>query len=200
MKLRFSPASPYVRKVMVLAHEAGLAAQIERVPTDVWSERTDIAVDNPLGKVPALVSEDGAFIDSPIVCEYLDSRHAGRRFFPPEGPARWRAQRLHALGDGILDAAVARIVEELRRPKELVYAGNVERQTEKIRRTLDTLEREADTLDGPLTIGGIAVACALGYLDFRLPQLAWRDAHPRLAAWSAALAERPSMRATEPQA
>lgn len=198
MKLRFSPTSPYVRKVMVLAHEAGLAEQVERVATDVWSADTDVASDNPLGKVPALVSEHGTFIDSPIVCEYLDSRHAGRRFFPPEGPARWRAQRLHALGDGILDAAVGCIIETLRRPKAFVYAGYVERQTEKIQRTLDTLEREADTLEGPPTIGGIAVACALGYLDFRLPHLAWRDAHPKLAAWYAVQAERPSMRATEP--
>jgi glutathione S-transferase len=198
MKLRFSPTSPYVRKVMMLAHEAGLADRIESVLTDSWSADSDLAQDNPLGKVPALLSEDGVFIDSPIICEYLDSRHGGRRFFPAEGPARWRAQRLHALGDGILDAAVGHVIEELRRPKNYVYPGYLERQSEKIRRTLDVLEAEAGTLGEAETIGDIAVACALGYLDFRLARLDWREGRPALAAWYARIATRPSMAATEP--
>jgi glutathione S-transferase len=198
MKLRFSPTSPYVRKVMMLAHEAGLADRIESVLTDSWSADSDLAQDNPLGKVPALTSEDGTFVESPLVCEYLDSRHDGRRFFPPEGPARWQAQQFHALGNGILDSAVGRVIEKLRRPQEYIYPAYLDRQAEKIRRTLDLLETRAGGLTQAETIGDIAVACALAYLDFRMPELDWRQGRPTLAAWYAEMAERPSLKATEP--
>jgi glutathione S-transferase len=198
MKLRLSPTSPYARKVVVLARETGLIDAIELLPTDPWDPDSDLAADNPLGKVPALITEAGTFMGSQLCCEYLDHLHQGAPLFPPDGPARWQALRFQVLGDGILDAAVGRVIEELRRPKEYVYAGYVERQTEKIRRCLDLLEGEADSLAGPLTIGGIAIACALGYLDFRFSQLAWREGRPKLTAWYAAIAERPSMQASAP--
>lgn len=200
LQLRFAPTSPYVRKAMVLAHETGLADRLEIVPTDVWSADTDIQDDNPLGKVPALVTPEGTLCDSPLVCEYLDALHGGRRFFPQEGPARWRALRIAALGDGILDAAVGTVIETLRRPSDKVWDGNVERQAGKIHAALDSLEQEAGGFGQALDIGTVTVACALGYLDFRLSNHAWREGRPRLAAWYAEVAKRPSMVATEPRA
>ncbi|SME91856.1 Glutathione S-transferase [Tistlia consotensis] len=198
LKLRHAPTSPYVRKAMVLAQETGLAPRIELVPTDVWSADTDIQTDNPLGKVPALATPDGTLCDSPLICEYLDGLHDGRRFVPEAGPARWRALRLEALGDGVLDAAVGTVIETLRRPADKVWDGNVQRQAGKIRAALDGLEREAAGFGALEDVGEITVACALGYLDFRLPELAWREGRPALAAWYETVAKRPSMTATAP--
>lgn len=201
MKLRYSPTSPYVRKVMVTAMEAGLDDRIERVETDVWSPDTDIAEDNPLGKVPALVADDGTvFCDSPTICDYLDSLHGGPRLIPAEGPARWQALNLHALASGVMDAAVARVVESRARPEALRYDGWLERQKGKIGRALDSLDQQAagGALDGPVTIGTITVGCALGYLDLRFAADAWRDGRPALDAWYGAFSRRPAMQATVP--
>jgi glutathione S-transferase len=106
--------------------------------------------------------------------------------------------RLHALADGIMEAAVARVVEELRRPKALVFQGNLDRQAEKIRRALDAIEPKAATLGERVTLATITLGCALGYLDFRLPLLAWRTGRPALAVWDSVFAARPAMKATKP--
>ena len=199
MKLRFSPTSPYVRKVTVAAIELGLDGRIERIPTDTRDPKSDLAQVNPLGKVPALVTDDGEVLyDSPVICEYLDSLNDGPRLFPADGPARWQALRQQVLGDGILDAAILRMVETRRRPDALRWPGWTELQAGKIRRALDSLERQAGQLDGPLTIGQITVGCALGYLDFRFAEDAWRAGRPGLAAWYEGFAARPSMRDTVP--
>lgn len=199
MKLRHSPTSPYVRKVMVLAHEAGLAGGIETVPTAPGADEESLARDNPLGKVPALTTDDGTVLyDSPVICEYLDSLHDGPRAFPAAGTARWTALRLQALADGVLDATILRRYEEMR-PSEKQYAEWIERQTRKATRGLDALESDADMLAdpaGPLSIGDISVACALGYLDLRYGSEDWRNGRPALAAWYAGVANRPSMQAT----
>ncbi|MDJ0951049.1 MAG: glutathione S-transferase N-terminal domain-containing protein [Alphaproteobacteria bacterium] len=199
MKLRYSPTSPYVRKVSVTAVETGLADQIERVQTDPWAAETDLGASNPLGKVPALITDEGdVLFDSPVICEYLDSRSDTAALFPKEGAARWRVLRLQALGDGILDAAVLRLLEG-RRPDELQSVAWADRQKAAIDRALNQLEREADGLDGPVTIGQIAVGCGLGYLDFRFPGDDWRAGRPRLAAWYEGFAQRESMQATIPK-
>jgi glutathione S-transferase len=198
LKLRYSPASPFVRKVLVFAHETELAARIELVPTDVWAPDSSIFSDNPLGKVPALVSADGTFIGSALCCDYLDTLHGGRRLIPVEPGERWRVLQLHALADGIMEAAVARVVEELRRPKALVFQGNLDRQAEKIRRALDAIEPKAATLGERVTLATITLGCALGYLDFRLPLPAWRTGRPALAVWDSVFAARPAMKATKP--
>jgi glutathione S-transferase len=164
----------------------------------VWAPDSSIFSDNPLGKVPALVSADGTFIGSALCCDYLDTLHAGRRLIPVEPGERWRVLQLHALADGIMEAAVARVVEELRRPKALVFQGNLDRQAEKIRRALDAIERKAATLGERVTLATIALGCALGYLDFRLPLLAWRTRRPALAVWDSVFAARPAMKATKP--
>ncbi len=139
LKLWYSPASPFVRKVMVFAHETGLADSIELVSGDVWAADSAITKDNPLGKVPALVTPDGVFAGSYLCCEYLDSLHAGARLIPSDPRERWPALQLHAFADGIIEAAVASVVEQLRRPKEFVYQGMVDRQHAKINRTLDKI-------------------------------------------------------------
>ena len=200
MKLRYSPTSPYVRKVTVLALEAGLDDRIERVPTNTADPADDLPRTNPLGKVPALETDDGqALYDSPVICEYLDSLSRSAKVFPPSGDARWEALRLQAAGDGMLDAALLAMIETKRRPSALRWEGWVSRQMDKIGRTLDALEREAKVLDGPLTIGTITVACALGFLDFRFPELAWRDSRPALAKWYEQVSQRPSFQATVPK-
>jgi glutathione S-transferase len=205
MKLRYTPTSPFVRKVTVTAIELGLDAGIERVPTNPRDPKSDHARDNPLGKVPALTTDDGEKLyDSPVICEYLDGLAEGPGLFPPAGAARWRALRRQALADGILDAAVLKMLEMKRRPEALRWNGWIRLQGGKIAKALDQLEREAGARDDPLTpgpptIGEIAVGCALGYLDFRFPDEDWRAARPRLAAWYEAFADRPAMRATVPR-
>ena len=107
VKLRYSPASPFARKVRIAAMETGQDGEIEQIETMVWDPETDIAKVNPLGKVPALTTDDGLVLcDSPLICEYLDSRHHGARLIPPGGPERWKVLNLQALSDGIMDAAV----------------------------------------------------------------------------------------------
>lgn len=199
MKLRFSPTSPFVRKVTVCAHELGLIDRIECVLTDVWNPASDIGRDNPLGKVPALITDDGMVLyDSPVICEYLDSRHDGAPLIPTPGPARWQALRRVALADGILDAGVARLLEG-RRDEAQRSAPWLARQSAKITAGLDVLEGETADMSEAITIGDIAIAVALGWLDFRFAADDWRRGRPALAEWYDGFAERPSMRATEPR-
>jgi glutathione S-transferase len=200
MKLRYSPASPYVRKVMIVALEGGLAERIEKLTTSVVPVKANDALqaENPLVKLPSLTTDAGETLyDSPVICEYLDSLHKKPRMFPDPGPARWTALRRQALGDGILDAAILTRYETTVRPKELQWAEWVDGQMRKVRGALDALEDEQ--FDGAFDIGTLTIGCALGYLDFRFPGEDWRKARPKLAAWFAEISRRPSMRATEPQ-
>jgi len=198
MKLRYSPTSPYVRKVNIVAIETGLDSGIERLDTNVWDPQTDIGGTNPLGKVPVLVVDDRTVLfDSPVICEYLDSLHDGPKLFPAAGDVRWQALRLQALGDGLLDAAIAVVIEG-RREEAFRSQAWIERQQTVVGRALDFLEDDIDSLSGDLTIGLISVGCALGYLDFRMPVDPWRHDHPALADWFETFADRPSMAATIP--
>jgi glutathione S-transferase len=199
MKLRYSPTSPYVRKVTVVAHETGLIGRIELVPTNVWASDTDIGRDNPLGKVPALTTDGGEVLyDSPVICEYLDSLHDGAKLYPPSGGARGTALRRQALADGMLDAGVLRRLESMRKEPER-SASWIERQRMAVARAMDALEEQASALGAGVTIGHVAIACALGWFDFRFPADDWRLNRPALAAWYAAFAERPSMKKTVPK-
>jgi glutathione S-transferase len=196
LKLWYSPASPFARKVMVFAHEVGLAGSIELATGNVWEPDSQVVKDNPLGKVPALVTPDGVFAGSYLCCEYLDSLHTGARLIPPAPRQRWPVLQLHAFADGIIEAAVAVSIEKLRRPKEFVYQGTLDRQSEKINRTLDRIAPIA--LDQAPDIATITLGCALGYLDFRMPQLGWRNGRPALDQWYASFSQRKSMQATIP--
>ena len=200
MKLYYNRASPYVRKVRVLALETGLMGDIELAEVTITPTGPDAHLnsDNPIGKIPTLVRDDGdALYDSRVICEYLDGLHNGARLFPESGEARWTAARRQALADGILDAAVGTRYETFLRPEALRWPDWVDGQMGKVRRSLDVLEKEtlADTLD----IGAISVACALGYLDFRYSDEGWRDSRPKLTAWYESFVARPSMTETGPE-
>ncbi|NBE07480.1 glutathione S-transferase [Paragemmobacter ruber] len=200
MRLYHSPTSPYVRKVMVLLHETGQLGDVERItgsgnPVDPGTAPLEA---NPLGKVPALERADGpALYDSRVICRYLDDR-AGAGLYPT-GARLWDTLTVEATGDGILDAALLMVYEGRIRPEEMRFGPWVEGQWAKVDRALDALEtRWIAHLEGSLDAGQIAVGCALGYLDFRHDARGWRVGRPRLAAWYAQFAARPSMQATVP--
>ncbi len=201
MRLYHSKTSPYVRKVMVLAHEAGIHGRIEPVAASASpvGETATVAGDNPLGKLPCLLLDDGgALYDSRVICEYLDSLHDGHKLFPVAGPARWAALRRQALGDGICDAALLRRYETFQRPPERRWDDWMLGQKGKVDRALDALEAEVASFPKSPDIGLIAVAIALAYLDLRFAEDPWRDGRPLLAEWQADFATRPSMRETAP--
>ncbi|MGH8650277.1 MAG: glutathione S-transferase [Burkholderiales bacterium] len=201
MRLWFNPASPFARKVRIVAREAGLAEKIEELSIAVSPVKphAELARENPLVKVPALATPElGTLYDSAVICEYLDSLHRGTPLFPKAGPQRWRALRLQALGDGILEAAVLIRYESAWRPQALQWSDWTAGQFGKVRGGLGALEREAAGWDDGFGIGQITAACVLGYLDFRFPQEAWRGSCPALALWYEGIARRPSVKATVP--
>lgn len=201
LTLYHSPTSPYVRKVMVLVHEAGLRDQITLVEnasgTPLDSGTAPIAA-NPLGKVPTLTRDDGgALYDSRVICQYLDAR-AGSGLYP-QGIRKWDALVLEATADGMLDAALLMVYEDRLRPRDARSAAYVAGQWAKIARALDVIEeRWMAYLAGPLCMGQIALSCALGYLDLRMPDRNWRATYPALAVWFAQIEARDSLIATRP--
>jgi glutathione S-transferase len=201
MKLFWSPRSPFVRKVMMFAHETGLAIRIETVKTLVSSTAAnrELMRVNPLGKIPTLVTDDGKVLfDSYVICDYLDGLHSGARLIPQAPDQRSQALRWHALGDNLLDNLVP-WRGELMRPKPQQSPETLAAYEAKTRASLDFLEGEAAALGGTAVgIGHVAAGVALGYIDFRFPDLGWRDGHPQLTAWHASFAQRPSFRATLP--
>ncbi len=201
MQLYWSPRSPFVRKVMAVAHETGLAERIARVSTfvAVAQPNVDLMQINPLSKIPTLVTGEGAVLyDSIVICEYLDSLHTGARLFPPLGDARWQALRRHALANNMLDILVPWHSHRLR-PAAEQSAALFSAYELKIRTALAFLEQEADTLAStPVDIGHITIGCTLGYLDFRFQDLQWRENRHRLATWYAGFAQRPAMQRTQP--
>jgi len=204
MTLFHNPASPYVRKVMVLLHETGQLDRVALQASQLTPVNPDAALnqDNPLGKIPALRLADGNVLyDSRVILDYLDQQHVGNPLIPREGSARWRRLTLAALADGIMDASVLIRYELALRAPEKHWEQWLDGQRDKIRRALAVLEADAITeLASHFDVAAISVACALGYLDFRHPDLQWRDAQPQLAAWYAEVSQRPSMLATQPPA
>lgn len=202
MKLFFSSASPFVRKVMACAIERGIGDLIEKLPAAAHPIKQDAAIKahNPAGKVPTLIADDGTPIfDSRVICEYLDSIGTAPPLFPPAGPARWKALVLQSAADELLDAALLARYESAARPENLRWDDWHRGQVAKITGTLATLSASwLDHLERELDIGTIAAGCALGYLDFRFPDIGWREGNERLAAWFAAFSERPAMKQTVP--
>ena len=199
MKLHWSPRSPFVRKVMVVVHELGLADRVACVRTVAATTKphADLMQDNPLSKIPTLVLDDGTVIyDSPVICEYLDSLGGAPKLHPAEPKARLAALRRQALGDGFLDMLVLLRDERLRaNPSDVHKASAAVRKAA----VLKSPDQEAKDLAAtPFGIGHIAIGCALSYLDFRYADEDWREGHPRIANWHAKFATRPSVRATEP--
>ncbi len=197
MKLFYSPTSPYVRKVMAIAIARGVDDLIEKIPCNPHASTPDLLAVNPLSKVPCLVTDDGlALFDSPVICDYLDTCGEALPLFPTHGAARWRALKLQAMGDGILDAAVTGR-GEIGKPKEAARDATIARFKAAVARTVDALEAEPP--HRLVDIGSITIACALGYLDFRYASDPWRPDHPKLAAWYEAFAQNPCIAATAPK-
>ena len=198
MKLHWSPRSPFVRKVMVAAHELGVVDQLELVRNVAAMAVPNPAImaDNPLSKIPALVLDDGrVLIDSGVIVEYLDALAGGT--LAPAGAERWTALSRHALATGLLDLLILwrneRDKPVTRQTPEWLVAFGV-----KVAATLDRFEADAPGFaEEAFDIGQIAVACALSYADFRFADLSWRDTRPVLAAWHERVSARPSMVATE---
>ncbi len=194
MRLHATTTSPYVRKVLIAAYEKGLWENIELIPTNPHVDEY-LRRDNPLCKVPTLLLENGEpLFDSPVICEYLDSLREQPRLFPTGGMERWRALRLLALGDGILDATLSRRMEILR-PKSEQSPEWIERWILAASASLDWLEQRVDLLTSEFNIGQIAIACALIHVGFRFPEDEWQRRRPALSAWFQRFSERPSINA-----
>jgi glutathione S-transferase len=185
---------------MIVLHETGLDARVERVRSvaAMATPNRAIMADNPISQIPALVMDDGLpLYDSPVICEYLDSLHEGAKFFPAAGDARWLALRRQALGDGMMAILLLWRQERMKTPAqqlpEWLAAFKV-----KIDAGLAALETEAGALADGFDIGHVTIGCLLSYFDYRFADLDWRAAHPNLAAWHATFAARPSALATVP--
>ncbi|CAN7412204.1 glutathione S-transferase [Bosea sp. LjRoot90] len=179
--LRSSPTSPFGRKIKIAIAELGLDDRIEIVPADTNDPAESLRRQNPLGKVPTLVFEDGTTLfDSRVIAEYLDHLAGGGRLFQA-GDARFAQLRLQAVADGVCDAGLLQVYELRLRAAEMRNAAWVENQAGKVARALASLEAAPPAYDRP-RIGEIALACALGYLDLRF-EGAWRASHPALVAW-----------------
>lgn len=197
MKLRYSPASPFVRKVWLAVCELGLEDRVERIPTNPLKRDDVTGSPNPLGKVPALETDDGQLLyDSPVIIDYLDSEFGGHRLIPARGPARWTALRRQALADGIMEASVLCFIEGMRKP-ERQSAGWIAHNRAAIERGMAALEGEADTLGEDADVGTLSIAVALELLTMQMADLEWRASYPKLGAWFAKFSKRPSMKETD---
>ena len=197
MKLLYQTHSPFARKVLVFAHEVGLAERIEVVhqETSPTLRNEHVFAENPLGKVPVLLRPgQPSIFDSDVICAYLDTLHEGRHLIPSEGEARWRALRLQAVAQGLAEAGIALRWETVRRPEGLRYSPLRDGYIAKLTASYDWLEQELD-VDSPIHVGHIALATTLSWLEFReLPT--FRAERRRLVDWFDAFESRFSMRAT----
>ena len=201
LTLRSSPSSPFVRKVRIAASVLGLEPEIALEPADTMNASDPVRRQNPLGKIPALVLEDGTVLfDSRVILDYLDHRAGGGRIVPSDAGARFAALRLQALADGLMDASVLLVYEGRFRPAERHEPKWLDHQSGKIARALAALEAAPPALSTTPDVGQIALACALGYRDFRF-EGTWRREHPRLVGWLDRFAARvPAFAATAPPA
>ena len=201
LTLRSSPSSPFVRKVRIAASVLGLEPEIALEPADTMNASDPVRRQNPLGKIPALLLEDGTVLfDSRVILDYLDYRAGGGRIVPSDAGARFAALRLQALADGLMDASVLLVYEGRFRPAERHEPKWLDHQSGKIARALAALEATPPALSTTPDVGQIALACALGYRDFRF-EGTWRREHPRLVAWLDRFAARvPAFAATAPPA
>jgi glutathione S-transferase len=205
MTLFWSSRSPYVRKVMVAAHEIGVQDRFTIVRKNVATLKPDDEVTkaNPLGKIPALVREDGTSLyDSSVICEFLDGLSPTPTLFPTDPAARLVALRQQATGNGLMDLMLIGRAERMR-PEGARSEAHVAAYYRKMITTLDRLEVEADSLmDAPFSIGPLTIGCALSYADFRsadigFAEAGWRSARPKLARWDETFRARASVKATE---
>jgi len=203
MILRSSPASPFGRKVRIALSLLGFENDVTIEPTDPTDPSDSVRQQNPLGKIPVLIGEDGfAIYDSRVILDYLDERAGGGKIVPRDAKARLAALRLQALCDGIVDASILTVYESRWRKPENHEPKWLDHQAGKVARGLAALEAAPPALDPALqalpNVGQIALACTMGYRDFRFGGI-WRGEHPRLVAWLDSFAARvPAFIATRP--
>ncbi len=200
MKLLGSLTSPFVRQARVVIAEKQLTERIPLVETNPFENPPELLAANPLGKVPALIgSEIGTLHDSRLICEYIDSLNEQPRLLPAAGDERWRVLLRQATAAGVMDTAAAHVMES-RRADGMISPQWQERRNMAMRRGVQAIADELHGTSPALDMGTIATACALAYLDFRHPQISWRQDHPELAVWLDDFAQRESMRTTAPPA
>jgi glutathione S-transferase len=189
MILRSSPPSPFGRKVKLAAAILGLDKEITIEKADPTDANDSIRKQNPIGKIPALIIEDGTVLyDSPVILEYLDHRAGGGKIIPRDASARFAALTLEALCDGILDACILLVYEGRWRPPEMAVQKWVDYQADKVKRAFAVLEAAPPALEAVPNVGAITLACALGYQDLRF-QGKWRAEYPKLLKWHDAFEE-----------
>ena len=200
MKLYHSLTSPYVRKVMITAHELGLTDKLELSTggSSPLDPNPDIVAVNPVGRIPALILDDGtALTDSRVICRYLNHVAGGSLY--GSGEAEFPLIAREALAEGMIDSALLMVYEGRLRPEDKQFQPWVDGQRNKIMTGCARLNERIDEFGGDISIDKIALAAALGYLDFRMPDFGWRDGNSGLADWFAAMSERASIQATMPQ-
>ena len=197
MKLRWSPTSPFVRKVVVLMKEKGIEDAIEKEKSNPLSREDRAASPNPLGKIPCLVTDDGQPVfDSPVIMEYLDTVFDGPEMLPKSGDARWTVLRRQATADGMIDSMVTCFVESLKKP-ERQSAGILAHNKAIVFNGIGALETEAESFGDAVDVGTISVAVAVSFACQTFPEEDWRTNNPALAAWFDVFNRRPSMTETE---
>jgi glutathione S-transferase len=188
MILRSSPPSPFGRKIKLALGILGLESEVTIEKADPTDVSDSLRQQNPLGKIPALIIEDGTVIyDSPVILEYLDQRAGGGKIIPKDPSARMKALTLQALCDGILDAGILLVYEGRWRPPEMAVQKWLDHQRGKVERAMAVLEASPPSLDTMPNVGQITLACVLGYGDLRF-EGKWRAAHPNLVKWLDAFA------------
>ena len=198
MKCYVTGNSPCARKVRVATIETGLGDEVEWQMITREQRADMIPGINPLGKVPVAILDSGDVLyDSPVICAYVDSLNAGRKLIPESGSARWLVLTLEALGDGLGEAVIATSQED-QRPGEKRSQGVVDRQKGKVTSALTVLDAAAADFNDPPLMGEIAVACSLGYMEFRDVVPGWREIYPNLGDWYTAILNRRSFIQTTP--
>ena len=201
MKLAYSPASPFARKVRIAAMELGLIGKIEFVPTKAIpaTENEDYArTVNPLRKIPALILDDGnVIVDSYVIVEYLDEL-AGNKLIPASGLKKWQVKTDHSIIQGMLDALLLCRYEKLLRPEQFRWPEWIDDQFKRAWDGLARFEKHPDALTRPLDMVQIGIVCVLGYLDFRFPDCGWRKTFPKLDAFHEKMMQRESVNTTLP--
>ncbi|WP_339857242.1 glutathione S-transferase [uncultured Nisaea sp.] len=201
MKLLYAPASPFVRKVLVFIKELGLEDKVEliKVSSTVIDPNAELAASNPVAKIPTLVMDNGkGLFDSRVITAYLDTLASSPSFYPAAGEARWDVLRMEATADGLMDAAVNNRYERGLRPADKQWDAWSDGQVKKVHGALKALDSEAAAFGDRIDAGIVGAACACGYLDFRYPDIGWRESYPALGAWYAKFSERKSMQETQP--
>ncbi|MCF6262450.1 MAG: glutathione S-transferase N-terminal domain-containing protein [Xanthomonadales bacterium] len=205
IKLFYSPTSPYARKVLVVIKELKLDSEVEMVSVNPLLDNPELIAHNPLAKVPTLVQDNGFVLyDSPLICEYLisiaeEKNLNGLSVFAGEGKDYFSIQKQQALADGVMDATFSLVMERKRKPEQQSEFWK-KRWLNSINRGLDEFFKPDHMQTGQLTIGTIAMCCALGYLKFRTPEIKWQENYPELYAWYQEMLQRQSFKETDPNA